>query len=590
MDETGPKHLERAKTQAHYCTTHLSNFCFLISSPRIQEFQRVLRFQLRHTRTGKEHDEIQEAQSADGPPNVYAQDDGIAVSEARANRNDCGEVQAKEVRRLADNMVQLGKEGTLCAARQAAAFVRGDDVLHKLFTELAYRYKAGGYTRLLRTRIRVGDAAPMAYIEFIDRENELRQSKPPVPSRHRGQPWIPGQDLDSPDNSHHLKKRRDLSLTIELSSQTMQLELHLRVLFASCAPGPFLLSVALHVLELWHSSAGLYVVSLKNCCFFILDGIYSNKERLVVSESPWMQDKEREFLHCFLDLNLWLALPAVTELTCVNRDDAYKRKLQRIKVRSVENPFNFATGGKNAKWKFQPLKLVLIIVVLGLFFAFLSSPTVCHQNGTSHTVSRWIWGGSDPRYISDLDISWEEILRALNRLPYDNKIQRVGLLNFNRNEIHKWQHLIPNANHTVLHLDYADKNLTWESLYPEWIDEVQENEVPSCPSLPSPEVPRERLDLIAVKLPCRKEGNWSRDIARLHLQIAAANLAASCKGIYHVHVLFVTSCFPVPNLFTCKDLVAHEGKTWLYKPNLTALRKNFASQLDPVNLGYLLEV
>ncbi|KAK4791271.1 hypothetical protein SAY86_031684 [Trapa natans] len=102
--------------------------------------------------------------------------------------------KAKEVRRLADNMVQLGKEGTLSAARQAAAFVRGDDVLHKLFTELAFRYKdrAGGYTRLLRTRIRVGDAAPMAYIEFIDRENELRQSKPPAPQplqRPSLDPW-----------------------------------------------------------------------------------------------------------------------------------------------------------------------------------------------------------------------------------------------------------------------------------------------------------------------------------------------------------------------------------------------------------------
>ncbi|KAL0449798.1 UNVERIFIED_CONTAM: UDP-glucuronate:xylan alpha-glucuronosyltransferase 1 [Sesamum latifolium] len=282
---------------------------------------------------------------------------------------------------------------------------------------------------------------------------------------------------------------------------------------------------------------------------------------------------------------MWLALPAVTELTCVNRDDAYKRKLQRIKVRSVENPFNFVTGGKNAKWKFQPLKLVLIIVVLGVFFAFLSSPTVCHQNSTSHTVSRWIWGGSDPRYISDLDISWEEILTALNQLPDDDKIQRVGLLNFNKNEIHKWQHFIPDANHTILHLDYADKNLMWESLYPEWIDEVQENEVPSCPSLPNPEVPRERLDLIAVKLPCQKEGNWSRDIARLHLQIAAANLAASCKGIYPVHVLFVTSCFPVPNLFTCKDLVAREGKTWLYKPNLTALREKLSLPIGSCELA-----
>ncbi|XP_022949983.1 uncharacterized protein LOC111453209 [Cucurbita moschata] len=101
--------------------------------------------------------------------------------------------KAKEIRRLADNMVQFGKEGSLCASRHAAAFVRGDDVLHKLFTELAYRYKyrAGGYTRLLRTRIRVGDAAPMAYIEFIDRENELRQSKPPNPQPPQKAPMDP---------------------------------------------------------------------------------------------------------------------------------------------------------------------------------------------------------------------------------------------------------------------------------------------------------------------------------------------------------------------------------------------------------------
>ncbi|KAJ1286148.1 hypothetical protein BS78_03G330300 [Paspalum vaginatum] len=101
--------------------------------------------------------------------------------------------KAKEVRRKAEQMVQLGKEGTLDAARRAAAFVRGDDVVHKLFTELAHRYKdrAGGYTRLLRTRIRVGDAAEMAYIEFVDRENELREAKPATPQPPQRAPLDP---------------------------------------------------------------------------------------------------------------------------------------------------------------------------------------------------------------------------------------------------------------------------------------------------------------------------------------------------------------------------------------------------------------
>eukprot|EP00850_Spirogloea_muscicola_P001365 SM000005S17162 [mRNA] locus=s5:558426:560284:+ [translate_table: standard] len=88
--------------------------------------------------------------------------------------------KAKELRRVADNMVQLGKEGTLAARRRAAAVVRGDANLHKVFTELALRYqdRAGGYTRLLPTRVRQGDAAPMAFIELVDRPNELRQSRP----------------------------------------------------------------------------------------------------------------------------------------------------------------------------------------------------------------------------------------------------------------------------------------------------------------------------------------------------------------------------------------------------------------------------
>ncbi|GKU90599.1 hypothetical protein SLEP1_g4577 [Rubroshorea leprosula] len=190
-------------------------------------------------------------------------------------------------------------------------------------------------------------------------------------------------------------------------------------------------------------------------------------------------------------------------------------------------------------------------------------------------VERWIGDSSeDPRYISNLDINWDQISNVIEKLTDRNEYQGIGLLNFNISEIDHWKELIPDVEHVSLQLEHVSGNVTWESLYPEWIDEEEEFEVPTCPSLPSLLVPgKPRIDLIAVKLPCMKSRRWSRDVARLHLQLAAARLAASAKGVHPVRVLLVTDCFPIANLFTCKDLVLREGNVWLYEPNLHKLRE-----------------
>ena len=92
--------------------------------------------------------------------------------------------RAKELRRLADKMVTLGKQGDLSARRRAAAVIRGDEEIHTLFTTLAERYseREGGYTRVLKTRQRKNDAANMAYVEFVDRPGEFRPARPPQKS------------------------------------------------------------------------------------------------------------------------------------------------------------------------------------------------------------------------------------------------------------------------------------------------------------------------------------------------------------------------------------------------------------------------
>lgn len=191
-------------------------------------------------------------------------------------------------------------------------------------------------------------------------------------------------------------------------------------------------------------------------------------------------------------------------------------------------------------------------------------------------VERWIREvpAADPRYISTLDIDWDQISDVIENLTDGSEYQGIGLLNFNESEIENWNQLLPEIEHVVLHLEHVAENITWESLYPEWIDEEEEFEVPTCPLLPKLKVPgKPRIDVIAVKLPCNKSGGWSRDVARLHLQLAAASLAASAKSYHPVRLLLVTDCLPTPNLFTCKELIFHDGNLWLYKPNLNVLRE-----------------
>ncbi len=84
--------------------------------------------------------------------------------------------KAKELRRIADKLITLGKRGTLHARRQAHSTLRDDETVKKLFGDLAERFKdrPGGYTRVLKAGFRYGDAAPMAVIELVDRDPEAK--------------------------------------------------------------------------------------------------------------------------------------------------------------------------------------------------------------------------------------------------------------------------------------------------------------------------------------------------------------------------------------------------------------------------------
>ena len=80
--------------------------------------------------------------------------------------------RAKEVRALADKMITLGKTNTLAARRQALAYITKEDVVTKLFNEIAPKYanRNGGYTRIYKLGPRRGDAAEMAIITLVEED------------------------------------------------------------------------------------------------------------------------------------------------------------------------------------------------------------------------------------------------------------------------------------------------------------------------------------------------------------------------------------------------------------------------------------
>ncbi len=86
--------------------------------------------------------------------------------------------KAKDLRPIVEKLVTLGKRGDLHARRQAIAQLRDETVVRKLFDVIAKRYgsRNGGYLRIMKAGFRFGDAAPMAVIEFVDRDIDAKGS------------------------------------------------------------------------------------------------------------------------------------------------------------------------------------------------------------------------------------------------------------------------------------------------------------------------------------------------------------------------------------------------------------------------------
>ncbi len=119
---------------------------------------------MRHARSGKKLGRDSAHRKA-----LYSNLAGALIQHGRIETT---EAKAKAVKPLAEKMITLGKRGDLHARRQALATLRSNDVVHRLFADVAPRFaeRAGGYTRIVKIGPRAGDAAPMVLLELVDHE------------------------------------------------------------------------------------------------------------------------------------------------------------------------------------------------------------------------------------------------------------------------------------------------------------------------------------------------------------------------------------------------------------------------------------
>ena len=117
---------------------------------------------MRHARSGKKLGRDSAHRKA-----LYSNLAGALITHGRIETT---EAKAKAVRPYAEKLITLGKRGDLHARRQAMAELRSNDVVHKLFADIAPRFseRNGGYTRILKLGPRQGDAAQMALLELVD--------------------------------------------------------------------------------------------------------------------------------------------------------------------------------------------------------------------------------------------------------------------------------------------------------------------------------------------------------------------------------------------------------------------------------------
>lgn len=174
------------------------------------------------------------------------------------------------------------------------------------------------------------------------------------------------------------------------------------------------------------------------------------------------------------------------------------------------------------------------------------------------------------------------------------KKRKVGMINMDEEDVSEWSTKQNSIGETIsVQFEHVTDFFKWEDLFPEWIDEEEESDVPTCPEIPMPDFDKYgKMDVIVAKLPCKEQAGevgLGRDVFRLQVHLVVANLAVK-KGKREwsrgrTKVVFWSKCRPMLELFRCNDLVKREGDWWFYEPDMAKLEQKVSLPIGSCKLA-----
>ncbi|KAL5558866.1 hypothetical protein UlMin_035077 [Ulmus minor] len=262
------------------------------------------------------------------------------------------------------------------------------------------------------------------------------------------------------------------------------------------------------------------------------------------------------------------------------------------------------TSSKALVFKINLFFLALFLVTYAVLF-LRPSLSVYQDNSTS--LIRYSLGkGNDDKVENGVKL--KVVLEENNETNFPRKLKanrsklevpcfleemgkkmKIGMVNLEEEDLSEWVRIGESRD---IEFERVSELFKWEDLFPEWIDEEEESDVPTCPEIPMPDFKKYgKMDVIVVKLPCGNvsEPGWGRSVLRLQVHLVAANLAVK-KGRRdwnggRTKVVFWSKCRPMMELFRCSDLVKREGDWWFFQPDMPKLEQKLALPVGSCKLA-----